>query len=48
MTKSLKKINHELARMLLQRMFVIDPDERIDIDGVLNHGFFHENLVIRK
>ena len=34
--------------MLLQRMFVIDPDERIDIDGVLNHGFFHENLVIRK
>ena len=47
MTKSLKRVQDELARMLLQRIFVIDPDERIDIDGVLNHGFFHEKSMNR-
>ena len=47
MTKSLKKVQDEMARMLLQRIFVIDPDERIDIDGVLNHSFFHVKTVTR-
>ena len=44
-TKSLSKIRNDLCRNLLIRMLTVDPEERITLEQVLNHGFFHTRIV---